>query len=289
MATSLWRYWAVRGYLTEGREWLSRALANSLEHTLIRGKALGGAGTLASLQNDHDAARLLYQEALAIYEELGDRLGISTALLQLGTGAYDEGNHDSARSLFEQSLEIKRELDDRLGTGMLLNNLGIIAQEQGDYSIAKSLFEQSLEIKRQLGDRLGEAISLHCLARVACQQANYANALTLCQESLEIESELQDKLGIADCLEGLAEVACRMKKPNQAARLLGASEIVRETYGIPIFSIQRGHYEGVVAEIRGLLTPKQFDAAWMEGREMSFEEAVAYALRRQEYESDSSS
>jgi predicted ATPase len=277
---SLWRYWAVRGYLTEGREWLSRALMKSPEHTLARGKALSGAGTLAGLQNDHAAARALHKEALAIYQELGDQLGISSALLQLGTSAYDEGDHASARSLFEQSLAIKREFGDRLGTAMLLNNLGIVAQEQGDYAMAKTLYEQSLKIKRQIGDHLGAAISLHCLARMACQQADYVKALSLCQESLVIERDLEDKLGIADCLEGLAEVACRTEKPTNAARLFGAAELIRKTYGAPVFSVDRGHYESVVAEARRMLTPKEFEAAWAEGRGMSLAEAIAYALQR---------
>ena len=281
MGGSLWRYWSVRGYVTEGREWLSRALMRSPEHTSARAKALRGAGALAALQNDHDAARALHQEALVIYQELGDRLGISTALLQLGTIAHDRGDYTSARSLFEQSLTIKRELGDRLGTAMLLNNLGIVAQQQGDYSKAQSLYEQSLAIKRELGDNLGVAISLYSLARVACQRADYSKALSLCQESLVIERDLEDKLGIADCLEGLAEVACKMKQPERAARLFGAAEIVRETYGAPIFSIERGHYESVVTEARRMLAAKEFEAAWAEGRGMTLEDAIAHALRRQ--------
>lgn len=283
VAGSLWRYWSVRGYVTEGREWLSRALMRAPEHTSARAKALRGAGALASLQNDHDAARALHQEALTIYQELGDSLGISTALLLLGTIAHDQGDYTSARSLFEQSLTIKLELGDRLGTAMLLNNLGIVAQQQGDYSKAKSLYEQSLAIKRDLGDNLGVAISLYSLARMACHQADYSKAQSLCQKSLAIESNLEDKGGIADCLEGLAEVACRMKQPERAARLFGAAEIVRETYGAPIFSIERGHYESVVTDARGMLGAKEFEATWAEGRGMTLEDAIAYALRRQQH------
>ncbi len=281
MAGSLWRYWWVRGRVAEGREWLSRALLKAPKHTLARARALRGAGALAALQNDHAAARALHEESLAIYQELGDRLGISTALLQLGTITHDQGDYASARSLYEQSLAMKRELGDRLGTAMLLNNLGIVAQQQGDHTEAKSLFEQSLLIKRELGDNLGVAISLYYLARVACQQADYLKARTLCQESLVIERDLGDKIGIADCLEGLAEVACRMKLPKQAAQLFGAAEIIRETYGAPIFSMDRGQHERIVAEARGMLAPKESEAAWAEGRAMTLEEAIAYALRKE--------
>ncbi len=279
MAGSLWRYWWVRGYVTEGREWLSRALMRAPEHTSDRARALRGAGALAALQNDQAAARELHKEALTIYQELGDRLGISTALLQLGTISHDEGDLASARSLYEQSLAIKRELGDRLGTAMLLNDLGIVAQQQGDTSAAKLLYERSLGIKRELGDNLGVAISLCYLARLASQEGDYQKARSLYQESLGIESELGDKLGIADCLEGLAEVACRIKLPNLAARLFGAAEIARETFRAPILSIDRGRYEAIVSETRDMLDLNAFYAAWAEGRMMTLGEAVAFAIR----------
>ncbi len=275
----LWRFWWVRARVTEGRDWLSRTLLKTPQHTLARARALTGAGALAAVQNDHLAARATQEESLAIYIELDDRVGISTALHQLGTIAYDQGDYSTAQSLYEQSLAIKRELGDRLRTAMLLNNLGMVAHQQGDLSKARSLYEESLTIKRELGDNLGMAISLYYLARVACQQADFSKARSLCQESLTIERNLGDKMGIADCLEGLAEVACRTNLPRQGAKLFGAAEIIRETYGAPIFTIDRGPHERIVAEARRMVAPEVFEAAWAEGRSMTLDEAIAFALR----------
>jgi predicted ATPase len=282
MAGALWRYWSVRGYVTEGREWLSRALMRTTNRTLARARALSGAGALAALQNDPSTARALHEESLTIFRELDDKLGISIVLNQLGTIAHDQGDYASARSLFEQSLTIKREVGDKLGTAMLLNNLGILAQQQGDFSGAKSLYEQSLSIKRELGDKLGMAISLSYLARVACHDADYSKARSLYQQSLAIERDLGDKGGIADCLEGLAEVACGMRLPKPAARLFGAAEVVRETFRAPIFLVDRERHECIVAEARDMLVDQEFEAAWTKGRLMTLEEAIAYALGTEE-------
>lgn len=50
LAVPLWRYWEIRGYLTEGRAWLAQLLSSS--HTTIRQntrvKALYAAGVLAT-------------------------------------------------------------------------------------------------------------------------------------------------------------------------------------------------------------------------------------------------
>lgn len=278
-AGALWRYWWVRGYVTEGREWLSKALAKSSERSLSRAKALRAAAALASLQNEHVEASGLTEESLAIFAELGDKMGISVALHELGTIAHDQSNYASARSFYEQSLEIKRELGDKLGTAMLLNNLGIVAQQEGDYTAAKSLYEQSLAIKRDLGDKLGIAISLYYLARVACHATEYSDARSLFQQSLAIERDLEDKPGIADCLEGLAEVAYSVQQPKEAAKLLGAADIVRHTFRAPIYSMDRGHYESILAKTREMLDPEEFESAWANGRSMTLEEAVAHALQ----------
>jgi predicted ATPase len=59
LSGSLARFWAVRGYLREGREYLTRLLALPGAEVCreARAKALNGAGILARLQSDYRAAR----------------------------------------------------------------------------------------------------------------------------------------------------------------------------------------------------------------------------------------
>ena len=65
---------------------------------------------------------------------------------------------------------------------------------------------------------------------------------------------------------------------EQAARLGGASEALREANDIVIPPIDRAPYEGSVAAVRSQLDEATFAAAWAEGRAMTLEQAVAYAL-----------
>src|SRR6185436_4308891 len=104
IAGVLWDFWSMRGDVSEGREQLERALDAAGGHRdpplhsaglrtsqdghgdppLQRGyaspylaKALNGAGNLAWLQGDFDAARALHTESLALRRELGDKSGIA--------------------------------------------------------------------------------------------------------------------------------------------------------------------------------------------------------------------
>src|SRR5207253_1409870 len=83
---ALWIWWVGRGYIAEGRRWLSALLTHprATQPTAARAKALYTAGMLAWYQANHSGARALHEEALEIQSSLGDRQGIAFALFGLG-------------------------------------------------------------------------------------------------------------------------------------------------------------------------------------------------------------
>ena len=59
LAVALWPFWLLRGFLSEGRAWLERALAaNAGEGPAARARALACAGHAAWLQGDARCARV---------------------------------------------------------------------------------------------------------------------------------------------------------------------------------------------------------------------------------------
>ncbi|MDP8924600.1 MAG: tetratricopeptide repeat protein, partial [Chloroflexota bacterium] len=103
LAATLWRFWYVRAYFTEGRDWLARLLPlpEARVRTATRALALNGAGNLAYNQGDYAAAEACHQESLEIRRELGDRRGIAGSLNNLGLIARDRGDFAGATDLFE--------------------------------------------------------------------------------------------------------------------------------------------------------------------------------------------
>ena len=66
----------------------------------------------------------------------------------------------------------------------------------------------------------------------------------------------------------------------QAARLWGAAEALREQMGMSLshYEVAAFGYEQDLAAVRSALEEATFEAAWAEGRTMSFEQAVGYLL-----------
>jgi predicted ATPase/class 3 adenylate cyclase len=211
---ALWRFWAMRGYLAEGREQMARVLAlveagssptvcSPVDHA----KVLHGAALLAHWQGDYEAARSLGESGLAIRRELGDRQQIADSLNNLGGIAVDLGDLAAARSLYEESLALRRELGDQQGIANSLHWLGNVTSDQGDAVTARGLYEESLAIRRRIGNQPGIADSLNCLGVLADQAGEPERAQALFEESLAIRRQLGIKRGVAVCLANLGNAA----------------------------------------------------------------------------------
>jgi non-specific serine/threonine protein kinase len=321
IGAAIFRFWLLRGYMSEGRLWLERALSGSSEKNAVRAKALNVAAILASLQDDHKTARRLveeslelsralaertqtgyalyilgrlariegnyagavtfFEESLSLFRELGQKHDIALVLSGLGLTVLYLGESERASALCEESLALSRELGDLSGVASWLANLAIITLARGDDERAKDLCEESLAIRKALGYKLGCAHSLTILGRIALQQGAYERATACYQESLTLRLETGEKEGIATALEGLAAVTGMEGQPVRAARLYGSAESLRALLGAPLTAIDRPFYQRKVAATRAQLDEPTFLKAWTQGQAMTLEDAVAEAVQVQ--------
>ncbi len=282
IAGPLWRFWYVRGHLSEGREWLESAAEATEVSAPVRAKALNGAGVLAMTQGDFEAARHRYKSVLALRESLGDAAGIARAHNNLGLLALEQGDYETARVHLETALAIKHDLGDTAGCAVTLINLGNNETELGRYAEAQSRFEQSLVIWRQQQHTFNIAISLYNLGEVLFRQQKLGAARDCFTEGLQLQQTLKHRGTIAYALVGLASIAVEERDPIRAAHLFGAAEAAREAVAAPLPASAREQYERSVAQTRTALGEAQFAEAWSEGRRMPLEKAIEKALQATE-------
>lgn len=235
LAGSLGAFWDSRGYLREGRERLSEALARvpASERTAERAKALYAAGELAYLQSDYPATRPLLGESISIYRELGPsgRLGVGHSLILLGDMLTEVGDYVTASTVLNEGLEIMRELKNERGIAVGLWQLGWCALRIGEYGKAVPYFEESLPFYRKAGNLDGMAIVLSGWGEVLLRQGDYARATALLEESLELRRELKDNWGIAASLGSLGWVELLRGDLEQAFTTLKESLKLRRDMG----------------------------------------------------------
>ncbi|HEV7562080.1 MAG TPA: BTAD domain-containing putative transcriptional regulator [Solirubrobacterales bacterium] len=80
LAVALWRFWLMRGYLSEGYRWLAASLKAAPEHTPARARALLAICLLGLRRGVHQRIHEFGAESVAIFTELGDQAGTFDAV-----------------------------------------------------------------------------------------------------------------------------------------------------------------------------------------------------------------
>lgn len=279
LGAALWRFWQLRGYLSEGRRWLEEIFAQTRDVLpVLRAPVLLGAGTLALDQGDYQQAKAWFEEGLRLHRAAHDTHGIMLALNNLGIAVEATGDYVRAKELYQESLALARLQNN---TGLLaraLNNLGVALYREGDYAQAVALYEESLLLVRASGNKANIVIALNNLAEAACRAKDYPRARARYREGLPIAQALGYQTAIAFYLGGLAEVAVGLEQLPRAVQLWGMEEALRLTIGVPLEPDDQEIYHRRVAMVRAQLDAAEFTQLWERGRALSVERAVEYAL-----------
>ncbi len=283
-------FWDIEGHSAEGLRWTERTLASGQDAPpAARAGALNAAGSLCYSEGEYRKGQTYSREALSIYRELGDEVGTAWALVELGLNAMpfpDEGKEGIA--LCQEGLALFREAGHRPGIRYALHALGELGRQDGNYDLAQKAYEEGLALSREMGYILGELLELANLGTVALYRGLPEQAKALYAESLALSRELGDKKYSAMHLAAIAGPVATGGDPQAAARLLGASEALLETLGIIIPASDWSTLDRSVELAREQLDEATFEAAWAEGRAMSLEQAISYALEAGQFTRDSS-
>ena len=245
----------------------------------MRTKALLVAGRLARMQGDYERVGALAGEAVALARAESDTASLADALQLLALVAA-QSDRQQAQTRFNEALGLLRTVGHRAKLGWALCQMGSYANHgsAADRERAIGLLEEALALFRSVGHTPGTATALGDLSHASFVRGDLRQALALGGESVALRWELQDRWGLTGGLGGMAEHARLGGHPQRAARLMGASDALREAVGVPVDELRRPMYERAVAELRAALTADGFAAEWAAGRAMPLEQAVAEAL-----------
>jgi predicted ATPase/DNA-binding XRE family transcriptional regulator len=277
---ALWLFWWFHGYQDEGHRWMEALLAREPPMAL-QTIASAVAGTMAYTQGDYEACERYLQESLELAREVGDTVRATHAVHGLGLSALNNLDFETAKSRLEEALSLYLEIGNDPQASVVYAHLGTILLIEGDHDRAASMMREGLALARRSGDRASAYIALYSLAQVALARGDHDGAKTLFEEGVTLSEQIKDQANLAHFLEGLAVVVGAQGEAERSARLFGAAEGLLEVIGAPVYNYyhpDRALYERTQNDVRSLLGEGTFGEVWNEGRAMTFEQAVEYAL-----------
>jgi predicted ATPase len=316
---ALWRFWEARSCARDGFEWLQATLkaADRSEVPIkLRLAALYAAGILADACGEYGLGRQLFEQHLALTEQLNDPRAAAISRNNLGILLLRQGDPASAAELFRAGAESMRGINNLQAAGLALANLGNAQRAQRHFDAAQATYHEALAMFTQIGDGVNSAWSLSHLGDLARDsgdidearakyresarnfadmhhkrglasvltdlgelEANTDNVLearTYLEEALANVADLGDQRAMTRVFEVLAGTAAIAGQDVRALRLAGAVAGLRDRLGAPLSSAEQDKLEGRVLPAIERLGKDESEQAWAEGLAMGITEVLEY-------------
>ena len=275
LANALGPFWKARGYLREGRKWLTDVLECCPDAApKLRAAALHALGSLALRMGDYAQAKPALETSLALRRQEEDAAGVADTLTNLGILAAYTGDVAEAKAALQASLEILRAREDSKGVADALVWLGNLVCQENDRVEAKKLWTESLEWYSQQSNLSDSVHVMNNLAIMAHEEQDFAQARFLYRQCLDIHRQMDSKAGMAGVLNNLGNSLREEGQAAQACKALFDSLTLYKTLedeaSIPLVQNTLGMAHCALQD-------------WMAARTCFVESAVSYA-RRQEHE-----
>jgi predicted ATPase len=279
LGAAMWRFWQLRSHLAEGRRWLTEIVAmdSGAEPTLVKGRAVMALGSIAYWQNDFEDTRSLYREALGLLRAVDDERGVQEGLYNVAFLSLLQKDPGAAHALFGESRTLAERLGDKKSLADTAWGLAMAAIQMQDWAAATRWGTESQQLYAELGDMFGTGLARFVFYQVARYTGKIDDARSIMATTLQ-EADARDGATTSSGLELLAEIEMLDDNVDRAVKLRAASESLREDYGggspPPLIDL---------SDIReaacSRLDRRTVEELWEEGRSMSWEEAIAFAMK----------
>ncbi len=270
----------LNGGFAEARLWVEQSLdGGSREPAQLRAKALECGSVVAVRLGDFAAAQRYAEASLAAYEAVGDGLGKTSALRELGKVAIALGDRERARAFYEELVRLAEEVGDPWNGAIALNNLGDLALHDGAWATAIELCGRSRELRLGMDDRWGAALALLNIA--LAQLGLRSDRRCRPQHSRRTPGKRRHWFDDGEQTMHSRPPLCsprRARKWTGTAVMLGMSARLADELGTTRDRYEADEFRRAERETRAALGEPDFTAAYQRGHGLSREEAIAHAI-----------
>lgn len=280
---------ALRSYLDgripygETRRWLDLGLSHRdhfSKSTLARIYIEAAWVTLR--QNDLLHGIAYTRESLKLAEELNEPWIVAEAMRGLGVVEIFAGNFVEATTYFEKAVALYQALGNDQGAFLAIGNQALSLFYQRKLEDAIALLAKYMDSVVSLGNQDRIAWFHFALGLFKLVHGDVEMALPNLKTGLSLYYQIKEINFTAVCIIAVAFLASARGNAIRAARLFGVGEAIHESIGTVLDPTAQSLRGGYVEKTRAMLDEATFESAWAEGRAMSLDEAVEYALEEKE-------
>jgi len=281
IAINIRDFWFYQGYHVEAHSWFNRFhVQQDNLNPVLRSRLLGGMSVIAWALQQIDEAERLAREAVAIMEARSETKHKAWAYAMLATAtSTQEGKYEEALSVCQIAEDLFASINDRAGLAQIYNIEGNAHEFAERYDLAIELFNKSRAIGEETGERRRVAINLGNVARLNVEFGDYVEGLAMLSKAMKLDYEIGFQYMLLFDLHDFGALLTKLKRYEDAVVMMGVGNKLREKLNTKIQPADQVGVDRTLSEIHNHLDETQFRVAWQRGQEMTFHEAMDYALR----------
>jgi tetratricopeptide (TPR) repeat protein len=224
-------------------------------------------------------AEAVLQESNAMARAEGDVYVICRSLNLLARVIVDlHHDLDLSQQYVAEAYGLAREAGLRSQEAQAAGILGLIATHRNEYDEARTRLKEAVRVYQEIGATFNVILEKSNLAHLERRLGNYARALEYYGETIVAFRDIAQTGAVAHQLECFGFIALAQNQNERALRLFAAASALREKDGTPMTPDEQIYFGEQLKGLRGKMEALRFDSIWSQGRAMTMEAAIAYAL-----------
>ncbi|EFO81009.1 adenylyl cyclase class-3/4/guanylyl cyclase [Oscillochloris trichoides DG-6] len=188
-------------------------------------------GYLAQLESDYERAVGHYEQAQELARKVQSKYVLSSVLLNLADSYCRLDRYAEAEYTCKEALALFQEMGDRDGIAKVYDTLGLIDDSRGEYSQALAHYQTALGLHRELDSSYQEGNTLAMIAAMHNALSNPVQARELAQQAYVIGERIQAPQLLVEALIALAEADLRSAALTEAAAQATQAATLAEQIG----------------------------------------------------------
>ncbi len=226
-----------------------------------------------------DQAETSLKEALALAQSEENGFVISWVLNNLArVTARLHGDMQAAWDLTEEALRLSNDVERAGHVADVYEMRGVLAAFSGRYEEARLWFEKAMDAFRDAGANFSVLLNKSNLAHLERQFGHYQQALERYRETIVGFYDVGQQSAVAHQLECFGFLAMEDNQNERALKLFAAADALREKISSPMTSEEQAYFDEQINVLRQKIDAGQFDRIWTNGRALTMEQALEFAL-----------
>jgi CHAT domain-containing protein/Flp pilus assembly protein TadD len=210
-------------------------------------KALIRQGNTHLMAGRYSTAFEIYDLAKHIAQRIGDKEGVASAALDIGTVYYFQANYPAALEHYKEARELFIEVTNNYESAKALSGLALIYKEQRRDAEALSALQQALKEFKSLGDKEEIGNTLNSIGTIYYGLRNYDAAADAFLKSSEANNNADNLVRLADALYMQGDFALSLKYYKESLDKLDESRevagVIAALNGAANSAYYQGNYE----------------------------------------------